>query len=204
MEYWHEMLTEKSWKVLQGIREKFSFILIGGWATYLWTRSHKSKDIDIIIDFSTLEKLKTEYELRKNDSLKKYEIMIEEIDIDIYVPYYSKLTLPIEDIKKEVTTIESFKVVKPEVLLILKQGSHLERNHSEKGAKDTLDIMSLLLNTDLDFSKYRRLLAKHNLENYYNKLTSLIKSFDRFDIFGLNPRQYKLKKNKLLEKLKEK
>jgi hypothetical protein len=30
--YWHTLLTEKSWKVLQKIKKEFDFILIGGWA----------------------------------------------------------------------------------------------------------------------------------------------------------------------------
>ncbi len=46
MEYWHNLMTEKSWKILQGLKGKFSFVLIGGWATYLWTRSLKSKVIN--------------------------------------------------------------------------------------------------------------------------------------------------------------
>ena len=49
MQFWNEVLTEKSWNVLKDLnRERFDFILIGGWAVYLWARSHKSKDIDII------------------------------------------------------------------------------------------------------------------------------------------------------------
>src|SRR3989338_3965005 len=109
MEYWHDLITERSWKILQEIKGKFDFVLIGGWATYLWARSLKSKDIDIVIDFSVLEKLKKEYSLSKNDNLRKYEINMGEIDIDIYVPYYSQLAVPAEDIKKESAVIEGFR-----------------------------------------------------------------------------------------------
>ncbi|MEK6868552.1 MAG: hypothetical protein AABX98_07040 [Nanoarchaeota archaeon] len=50
MEFWNSLLTEKSWKILQDLKkEKFRFIVIGGWAAYLWTQQHKSKDIDIIL-----------------------------------------------------------------------------------------------------------------------------------------------------------
>ena len=83
MEYWSTIITEKSWDVLQRIKKEFDFVLIGGWATYLWTKGHKSKDIDIIIDFKELDKLKLNYNLNKNDSLKKYEIKTEGIDIDV-------------------------------------------------------------------------------------------------------------------------
>ncbi len=74
MDYWHDLLTEKSWKILQDLKGKFSFILIGGWAVYLWARTQKSKDIDIIVDLKTLADLKKQYTVNKNDNLKKYEI----------------------------------------------------------------------------------------------------------------------------------
>src|SRR3989338_4382424 len=152
MEYWNELITEKSWKILQEIKGKFNFLLIGGWANYLWTKQLKSKDIDIVVDFSTLEELKQNYDLRKNDNLKKYEIKISEIDIDIYVIHYSKLALPLE--KLRATQIEGFNVVKSEELLILKQGAHIDRKESEKGEKDRLDILGLLLFCDINFKDY--------------------------------------------------
>src|SRR3990167_6840408 len=125
MEFWSSLLTEKSWNLLKELSKKnFQFIVIGGWAAYLWTRLHKSKDIDIIVpDFEDMEYLKKNYDLRKNDSLKKYEIKFEEIDVDIYLPYYSKLALTIEEIKHHSAIIENLHVASPEALLILKQGA---------------------------------------------------------------------------------
>ena len=56
MEFWNSALTEKSWKVLLQLKEKnFDFVVIGGWAAYLWTSLHKSKDVDIAVkDFNDL------------------------------------------------------------------------------------------------------------------------------------------------------
>src|SRR3989338_3030601 len=93
MEYWHDLITEKSWKLLQQLRGKFRFVLIGGWAVYLLARTQKSKDIDVIVDIETLQKLKGGYDLRKNDDLRKYEIKADDVDVDIYVPFYSKLAI---------------------------------------------------------------------------------------------------------------
>src|SRR3989344_1709977 len=153
MDYWNDIITEKSWEILQKIKKlPIDFILIGGWATYLWTKMHKSKDIDIIIkNFDDLKYLKENYDLRKNDRLKKYEIKIEDIDIDIYVPYYSNLTMDISEISKHTTKIENFNVVSPEVLLILKQGAERDREYSVKGDKDRIDIVALLLFSETDF-----------------------------------------------------
>ena len=202
MQFWNEILTEKSWNVLKDLTKKeFNFILIGGWAIYLWSKAHKSKDIDIIVDFENLEKIKLNYELKKNDNLKKYEINIDEIDIDIYVPYYSKLTIPIEDIKNHTAKIENFKVTKPEILLILKQGAELDRKDSEKGLKDRIDILDLLFNYDINFKEYRLLLKKYKIQNFSKRLIYIIKNFKEFKYFDLNPRQFKLKKQEILKKI---
>src|SRR3989344_2988695 len=114
MKFWNSLLTDKSWMILQDIRKKYDFILIGGWATYLWTKQQKSKDIDIVVSIDELQRLKQE-NLGKNDSLKKYEIKFDEIDVDIYVSYFSKLAIPVEDIKKYSSVTEGFNVVIPEV-----------------------------------------------------------------------------------------
>ena len=57
MTYWHELITEKSWQLLQELKGKFRFKLIGGWAVYLLTKAQKSKDIDIIVDIAELQKV---------------------------------------------------------------------------------------------------------------------------------------------------
>ena len=54
MEFWNEIITDKSFKVLQELKKRFKFVLIGGWAIFILTKSIKSKDIDIIVDFETL------------------------------------------------------------------------------------------------------------------------------------------------------
>ncbi|MBI2140722.1 hypothetical protein HYU14_07405 [Candidatus Woesearchaeota archaeon] len=207
-EYWNSLLTEKSWSILQEIakipKEKFSFIVIGGWAAYLWTKLHKSKDIDIALaSISDLEYLKKHYALKKNDRLKKYEISFEEIDLDIYAPYFSQLPIPIEDLQGLSTHVEGFSVVKPEALLVLKQGAELDRIGSVKGIKDQVDIMTLLYRCQVDFREYHTLLKKYKLEHFYPRLVSIIKNFKEFEYLGLTPREFKLKKDKALEKLKE-
>ena len=201
MEFWNSLLTEKSWKILQELNKKYSFILIGGWAIYLWTKQQKSKDIDIVVELDELQKLKNE-NLSKNDRLKKYEIKIEEVDIDIYVAHFSKLALPVEELKKYVSKIESFNVIKSEVLLILKQGAEIERAHSVKGEKDRIDIMSLLFFSDFNFKNYSNILKKYKLEDYIDKLILLVSRYQDYLSFGLTPREFKLKKKNILEELK--
>jgi len=205
MEFWNSLLTEKSWTILTQLQQKqFKFIVIGGWAAYLWTRSHKSKDIDIIVaDFKDLEYLKKEYDLRKNDNLKKYEIKLEEIDVDIYVPYYSQLALPMTEIIKHTSRIENITVVSSEVLLILKQGAELDRKDSVKGRKDRIDIMTLLLASGINLGEYKHLLKEHVLDHFWPRLLTIIAEFRDFNYLNLNPREFKLRKKELLKKLKQ-
>ena len=200
--FWNSLLTEKSFKILQDLKKSdFDFILIGGWAAYLWTNLHKSKDIVVVVDLKQLDILKNNYNLVKNDNLKKYEIKIDEIDIDIYVPYYSKLGIPVEDIKKFSTKTHGFNVVIPELLLILKQNAEIDRKDSVKGEKDRIDILTLLFYVDIDFKKYHKILVDYNIKGYEMRIKQILTSFKDYKYLGLNPREYKLKKLRILSKL---
>jgi len=201
MEYWTDIITQRSWDVSAELRKRYRFILIGGWAVYLWTRALKSRDIDIILDFENLDKFKKQYTLTKNDNLKKYNAKINEIDIDIYVPYYSKLALPVENIMKETSSIEGFAVPIPEILLILKQGAEIERRHSEKGEKDRIDILQLLLKTDFNCKKYNELLKENKLENFRKELIFIVKNFKKIEYLNLNVVEYKKEKEIILKKI---
>jgi len=204
-EFWNSLLTEQSWNLLKELSTKpFKFAVIGGWATYLWTRQHKSKDIDILLfDFKDLEYLRQNFNLVKNDSLKKYEIKSEDFDVDIYVPHYSVFPIPPEEMLKHVTLIENIKVVSPEILLITKQEAEKDREHSVKGIKDRIDILSILIFTGVNFSLYHELLRKYEKEEFLGRLRKIISYFSELKYFGLNPREYKLKKKELLKKLGE-
>lgn len=199
MDYWHDLLTEKSWRILQELKGKFPFILIGGWAVYLWARTQKSKDIDIIVDLQTLAVLKKQYNVNKNDNLKKYEIKQEEIDIDIYVPYYSKLCIPVEKVNAEM--IEGCSVAKLEYLLALKQGAELDREKSIKGEKDRIDILSMLFNCTIDFELYTKLCKANNLFSFIPRLKSLINNWKDYNSLNVTPRVLKLKKEEVIKKI---
>jgi len=55
MPYYHDLIAQKSWQLLQSLGKKFDFVLIGGWAVFLYTGALKSKDIDLILDYPQLE-----------------------------------------------------------------------------------------------------------------------------------------------------
>lgn len=174
MDYYHDLITEKSWQELQKLRPRYKFVLIGGWAVYLYTKGLKSKDIDFICDYEELEKLRKDYDLIKNERLKKYEIHAGEFDIDIYVPFFSELGIPADELYKLAQSLDGFNVLQQEVLLILKQKAYKERMYSSKGEKDKVDIIALLKN-GIDFDKYNELLKKYEITGFSEDLKTLLK-----------------------------
>ncbi len=205
-EFWHESLTEESWKKLQGLSKETELTVIGGWAVWLWTKQHKSRDIDIIVDFRELAKLKEKYPMEKNDRLKKYEIKMQGFDIDIYVPFYSKLALPIEELLKEKVKIEGMKTIACEALLVLKQGAEIDRRGTTKGQKDTIDLLTLLIYAPIDFKKYFEVLKKHKKGEFAKELVGEITRFNPNDsekYLGVNFKEFSKKKKGLLEQIKK-
>ena len=204
-EFWHESLTEESWKRLQELSKETDLVVIGGWSVWLWTKQHKSKDIDILVGFDELAKLKEKYVLEKNDRLRKYEIKMQGFDVDIYLPFYSKLALPAEELAREKVKIEGISTIACEALLILKQGAEIERRGTVKGQKDTVDILTILLYAPVNFKKYFELLEKHKKEGFAKELAIAIKGFNAADsgrYLGLPFLEFNKKKKELLEKIK--
>lgn len=189
MAYYHELITEKSWFILQELRKQFHFILIGGWAVYLYTRNLKSKDIDFLCAYEELERIKAVYPMTKNERLKKYEIRSGEIQVDIYVPFYSELGVPSERISEYVTNLEGFVVPQKELLLILKQKAWFDRGHSLKGEKDKIDIIGLLT-TGIQSEIYYRFLKDFGLVSYVGILRTLLEQTTSVSQLNLNAHQF--------------
>ena len=169
---WRDEAVEKSWQVLAELRGLADFVLIGGWGVYLWTRKMKSRDIDVCINQENFYKLQSEllqrdYGLKRNVRLMKFEALIGDVEVDIYTPFMSKLTVPCSDIfdKKLYSSIERFKVTLPEVLLLLKAQAAQQRWHAEKGVKDRVDIISLLKFADIKRDMLNRMLKKYDKDD---------------------------------------
>ena len=200
VEFWAEMVTGKSFEKLMDLSKKYKLVVIGGWAAYLLTKLHKSKDIDIIVDYDTLFKMKREYALVKNERLKKYEIKSGEFDIDIYLPSYSKLMLPIKRILSNTKSVNGIHVPKSEALVILKQGAEIDRRNSLKGKKDLIDILALLIHSGFDITKYRDLIKEEGLMFLAKELVNEIMAFDSRDLkyIGLNVKEFSDWKKKFI------
>ena len=69
MNYYRDQVTTRAGNFYNSW-PKYQFILIGGWAVWLYTHQLKSKDIDLLVKFDTLEKLRYDFPLTKNERLK--------------------------------------------------------------------------------------------------------------------------------------
>ncbi len=203
MRYYQDLITTKSFNILQDLKRNYNFILIGGWAVFLYTQALKSKDIDIIVDYDELEKMRKNFNLVKNERLKKYEIKREEIDIDIYLPFYSDLKIPLGEVKQYTRKVEGFTALCPEILLILKQTAFDERMVSPKGEKDKIDIIALLNLDDFNFKLYQEILKEYNLIDYEKRLVDLVGNISEMPELGLNQYQYAKLKKKVLRSIKK-
>jgi len=200
-EFYHNLITDASFKLLQKIKKKFDFVLIGGWAVFLYTKALKSKDIDIIVDYDQLDKIRKEFEVFKNERLKKYEAKTEETDIDIYLPHFSDIGIPVEEIIKYTQTIEGFLVPIPEILLILKVYCFSSRKGSVKGNKDLIDIFSLLSKEIIDWQRYKKIIAEYNFENINKELRNLVSSQKSIPELNLLNHKIAKLKNSILKEL---
>lgn len=199
MEYYHNFITQKSWEELILLKEKIDFVLIGGWAVYLYAKTLKSKDIDIIVDFDQLTILEKHYQLSKNERLRKYEARKEEIEIDVYLPHYSQLGIPVEDLQKQAENIEGFQVLSPAYLLVLKIYTLSVRGRSPKGRKDFLDIISLIMAQKDVLSKARDIIEQYAMQEQLKIFLDFLKENSQIAELNLTSHHFVKLKKKIIK-----
>jgi hypothetical protein len=200
-QFWHDVVIEKSFVFLQEFVKRFQFVLIGGWAVYFHTKALKSKDIDIIVTFEELEKLRTQFDLIKNERLKKYEIKADGFDIDIYVPHYSDLGMPLDDVMRNTISIEGFRVPRKETLLALKLHVYEQRKGSLKGKKDMIDVISLLYYGNLPSKLIQDALGRYHPEVLSGSLREILSATYEVKELRLNRKTFADFKKPLLAAL---
>jgi len=211
MELWNEIITEKSYNLLIELKKITKFVLIGGWASWLYSQSAKSKDIDIYINFDDFFKLQNFFinkgiAVNFNRRLNKYEIKTEEIDIDIYTPDHCNLIISCKEVfnKKMFKNVNGFDVVLPEVLLLLKLDAEKERHNTIKGFKDRIDILSLIYRTELDKDLLSKLSIEYKVDLKIIKetITKSSKEYSYFFTKSENLRELKKLKLSLVKKIR--
>ena len=200
-QFWHDAVTEKSFAFLQELAKRFQFVLIGGWAVYFYTKALKSKDIDIIVTFEELQSMRTQFDLIKNERLKKYEIKAEGFDVDIYTPHFSELGLPLDDVIREAVSFDGFCLPRKETMLALKLYVYEQRKGSLKGKKDMIDVISLLYYGKISSKLIKDTLERHRLKALNKSLREILAAMYEVKELGLNRKTFADFKKPLLAAL---
>ena len=181
MELWNEIIVEKSYDVLNKLKGEIDFVIIGRWASWFYTKTIKSKDIDMYVnfkDFFIFQEILANKGIfiSLNKKLKKYEAKIDEVDIDIYTPNYCDLIVPCKDIFADnwFKSINGFKVILPEPFLVLKLKAEEARMGTIKGFKDRIDILSMIYSIELNKQFLLELENKYKLD-IRTKILKIIK-----------------------------
>lgn len=148
-----------------------------------------------------LGKLRGSYEVTKNDRLKKYEARKGEVQIDIYLPHYSEIGVPVDILISGSISLEGFKVLKKELLICLKIYVFNIRGKTPKGEKDFLDILSLFKTGAGDFGKIIKIEKDNNLEKSFRYFLYILDERVEAMEIGLNKHNYKRLKTEIREKL---
>lgn len=137
-------------------------VVLGGWAVYLYARGQRSTDVDIAVDFDSFSRLQHEFGdlISKNSNLRKYELKVGDVEVDILVIHFSNAGIPIEHLLEPTQRIRGFRVMSPEGLLAMKMCAWLDRAGRPKGDKDEADVLSLLSAISFDWDRYRADIAK--------------------------------------------
>jgi hypothetical protein len=198
MKFYRDTVTEQSWRLLQNLMRQYQLVVIGGWAVWLYTGQLKSKDIDVVVDVAELGKLRQEFEVFKNERLKKYEFRQGEVEVDIYMPFYSAPGIAAERILEDARVVEGFKLPSAELLWILKAVTWIARRGSGKGRKDLLDLISLLELGAIDKAKLEKWVAEAGAKAAVAEVVNELQSLTSVEELGLNQHRVARAKRKWL------
>ena len=126
-------------------------VFIGGVAVYLHACEaavativpESSHDADFMISFSGYGCLKDMEEITYNSRQCKHQMIVDEVEFDIYVERLNGLIVPYDDAYAQADTIGTVQVACLEHLLVLKLEAFKSRKHSSKGEKDRRDMVKI-------------------------------------------------------------
>lgn len=162
-------------------------ILIGGWATFVRVGGEISLDIDLITSQESrhkLEQLMTDLSPSNNHQGRKLRATIEDIHLDIYLPFESqlgsKLRLKVEVLAEypDELSFQQWTLLRLEAHIATKMAALLDRHFSEKGQKDAREILALLKLNDVDPAVAAEVLHRASTVDIQELPTMIGQAFD--------------------------
>ena len=201
MGFYRDSVTDKSWQLAQKLARQYQLVVIGGWAVWLYTKQLKSKDIDVVVEVPELQRLRQEFEVFKNERLRKYEFRQGEVEVDVYVPFYSHPGIAAEKILEDARVVGGFKVPSIELLWVLKAVAWMARRGSGKGRKDVVDLVSLLESGEMDRAVVKRWVSEAKVEKVAQEVIKELRGLISLEELGLNRHQVARAKGKWMSYL---
>lgn len=175
----------RSLEVLDRLRAiAIPFVVIGGWAVYLFTHYHMSRDLDLIMEQKDLWKLKSfvisQGGTEKAPGLSKYGYKLGQVDMDVYTEEKGDIIPSPGEILsgRRFVDVERYRVVEPEILLLLKVRAATERAAGLKGLKDRCDVISLLNSGRIDLNTFAAESRRHVQPNTVNEVLRIVEMAD--------------------------
>lgn len=134
-------------------------IFIGGIASYLYSqefslRESTTHDADLFIGYNDYYLLEDLYgPIQVSRSLNKMEIIVNQIDFDVYLEDQSDLIYSYQDMLKFSKILDGIRVPSPEHLIALKLKAAIDRKDSDRGIKDKMDIIKLIFASSQNINK---------------------------------------------------
>lgn len=182
---WPEDVMLRSLELLNRLRTiAIPFVVIGGWAVYLFTHYHMSRDLDLVMEQRDLWKLRSfvisQGGTQKAPGLSKYGYKLGQVDMDIYTEEKGDIIPSPGEILsgKRFVEVDRYRVVEPEILLLLKVGAAMDRGGGLKGLKDRCDVVSLLNSGRIDLDKFAAESRTHAQTDAVSKVLTIVEMAD--------------------------
>jgi hypothetical protein len=163
-QFWNNDKTDRSLLVLRSLSKGIGFVLIGGWAVYMYVNSQKSEDVDIAVEPDRLDFFRR-HGISEYEGLPiKYSVVGGTI-VNLFINGYADqaLPVPVSRIMSDYTLIDDIKVVRKELLLLLKLWGYF-RSDDTKLRKDMIDVLTLVFYGGIDLRKFARYISEYKIE----------------------------------------
>jgi hypothetical protein len=139
------------WKEVKGFSGQFpDAIVIGGVAVYLHSQAihmpvEFTHDADFCVGLPEWSDIRDLYEVTINRRLSKHQIIIDDVEFDLYLEHHNGLRIDYGVLETEAVRLNGVRVAGLGHLLLLKLDAFSARRTSSHGRKDQRDIAKLLL-----------------------------------------------------------
>lgn len=126
-----------------------------------------------------------------------------QVQIDVYLPHYSELGIPVQLLREKTRELEGFTLLAPDYLLALKIYILSQRARTPKGEKDFIDCLALLQSGVSDLKEVTTILKAHGLSESKDAFLKLLDEYRELPELDLNPHPLARLKKRILTTLKE-